>query len=246
MATEIQWTDETWNPVVGCSKISSGCRNCYASEASRTPRLQQFPQYRAVMGWDGTLQWVPEQLSKPKHWRRARKIFVCSMSDFFHINFLTHWREQIFEIMRQCPQHTFQILTKRPYDIPSDLVFPDNAWLGVTVEDYCQVHRIDELKLKQAKVKFVSFEPLLTPLPELNLSGIDWAIIGGESGNQARPCHIEWIDDLIVECREQRVKIFVKQLGRNCWKDGALYPTGTKGTDMDRWPRGLRIREFPE
>ena len=197
MGTLISWTDESWNPIVGCSKISAGCHNCYAAKGAKSSRLQQFPQYQKVKEWDGTVEFVESALLKPLSWRSPKKIFTCSMSDVFHKNVLDEWRDRAFAIMALCPQHTFQVLTKRP-DIMlkyiSELTvlrlkrgLPDhieysrldsvelplqNVWLGVSVENQAAAdERIPLLLQTPAEIRFLSCEPLLE---ELNLEQYLW------------------------------------------------------------------------
>ncbi|MFB2970362.1 phage Gp37/Gp68 family protein [Aerosakkonema sp. BLCC-F183] len=187
MTTSIAWTDESWNPIVGCSKISAGCANCYAASAAKSARLQQFPQYQKVEKWDGTIEFVESQLLKPLSWRSPKKIFTCSMSDVFHENALDEWRDRAFAIMALCPQHTFQILTKRPdimlkyisglttnrlkRALPSNIEYSrldsvklplQNVWLGVSVENQVVAdERIPLLLETPAEIRFLSCEPLL-------------------------------------------------------------------------------------
>lgn len=208
----IEWTDATWNPVTGCSKISAGCKHCYAERLSFRLRAMGKPQY--TNGFELTLQ--PEALDTPRTWTRPRMIFVNSMSDLFHEEVGLDYASRVFAVMNECPQHTFQVLTKRPEIALAQspyLTWSSNIWMGTSVEDSRVVHRIDALRRIPARTRFLSLEPLLGPLPKLNLSGVDWAIVGGESGPRARPMSKEWVTDLRDQCARANVPFFFKQWG---------------------------------
>lgn len=237
MSTKIQWTDETWNPITGCTKISPGCRNCYAERMAK--RLAGRCGYPADDPFAVTIHL--DRLRQPSRWRKPRRVFVCSMGDLFHedVPLLDIWR--VFDVMEAADRHTFQVLTKRPQRMaqaspPQPL---PNVWLGVSVESRDQLDRIDALGDTPAHVRFVSFEPLLGPIHNVDLTGIDWIIIGGESGPGARRCSVVWFRDLVRRARAARVPVFVKQLGSYGWRHPA-------GADPSEWPEDLRVREWPE
>jgi protein gp37 len=210
--TAIEWTESTWNPVTGCNKISPGCKNCYAEILSR--RLKAMGQKNYINGFKLTLQ--PHMLELPLKWKKPQTIFVNSMSDLFHKNVPIDYIKQVFEIMNKAHWHRFQVLTKRAERVAelSDLLhWTSNIWMGVSVENKNYVHRIDYLRKTKAKIKFLSLEPLLSPLKNLNLEGINWVIVGGESGHKARPMEEEWAIDIQRQCYEQNVSFFFKQWG---------------------------------
>jgi len=210
--SKIEWTECTWNPVTGCTKISEGCRNCYAERMAR--RLQAMGQSNYRNGFTLTLH--PHMLEMPLHWRQPRMIFVNSMSDLFHQDVPLEFIRRVFAVMRQATQHQFQILTKRSERLArlsSKLPWPDNVWMGVTVENSDHAVRIDHLRRTNAGVKFISFEPLLSPIRDIDLSGIDWVIVGGESGPKARPMLPQWAMDIRDQCLTTGVSFFFKQWG---------------------------------
>jgi protein gp37 len=203
----IEWTEMTWNPVTGCTKLSAGCKHCYAETVAK--RFWGERKFTDV-------QMHPERLDQPKKWRKPRVIFVNSMSDLFHEAVSVEFIRQVFAVMVACPQHTFQVLTKRSerlLDMSSTLDWPLNIWMGVSVEDERVVERIDDLRQVPAAVRFVSLEPLLGPLDHLDLDGIDWAIVGGESGSGARAMERPWVTSIRRQCRAQEVAFFFKQWG---------------------------------
>jgi len=211
----IEWTESTWNPTSGCTKVSPGCDRCYAERITvRFPR--SFPN-----GFALTLR--PDSLSIPLHWKRPRVIFVNSMSDLFHKEVPDEYVQRVFEVMRSMPQHTYQVLTKRAERlarIAPKLPWPKNVWMGVSVESPAYVWRIEYLRRVNAAVKFVSAEPLLEPLPRLKLEGIHWLIAGGESQAGCRPAEVRWFRDLRDQCRGCGVAFFLKQLGGHPSKRG--------------------------
>jgi len=214
MATvsKIEWTGSTWNPITGCDKISAGCDHCYAERMARRLHAMGQPNYRN--GFKLTLH--PDVLRKPLSWRQPRLIFVGSMTDIFHKDVPFDYLYQLFSVMKQASQHVFQVLTKRSgrlAKLAPDLPWPENVWMGVTVESRQYVRRIDQLRETPAQTKFLSLEPLIGPLPSLNLLGIDWAIVGGESGPGARPVREEWVLDIRDQCQTQSVPFFFKQWG---------------------------------
>ncbi len=210
--SKIEWTECTWNPVTGCTKISAGCQNCYAERMSK--RLKAMGQSNYRNGFDVTLH--PHALKIPLMWQQPRTIFVNSMSDLFHQKVPTKFIQKIFEVMRQTPQHQYQILTKRSNRLAKlneKLDWPQNVYMGVTVEEAKYSFRIDHLRQTSAVVKFLSLEPLLGPMPRFNLDGIDWAIVGGESGPGARPMDYKWAANVRDHCIAADVPFFFKQWG---------------------------------
>lgn len=205
--SSIEWTDMTWNPVTGCTKLSAGCKHCYAETVAN-----RFWGDRAFTD----IQIHPDRLDQPRRWRKPRTIFVNSMSDLFHEQVADSFIKQVFQVMRECPQHTFQILTKRSdrlLDLAHELAWPLNVWMGVSVEDDRVLHRLDQLRDVPAAVRFLSVEPMLGPLDNLDLNGIDWVIVGGESGRGARPMEASWVMSIKRQCRSQGVAFFFKQWG---------------------------------
>jgi protein gp37 len=208
----IEWTDATWNPVRGCTKISPGCKNCYAQVFAE--RFRGVSGHPFEQGFD--LKLVPKALSLPLQWKRSRLIFVNSMSDLFHEGVPDDYILKVFETIRNAPQHQFQILTKRAHRMASfsqNFTIPQNAWLGVSVENKKYISRIDHLRKAQARVRFLSVEPLLGPLGELDLEGIHWVIVGGESGWHARPLDVDWVREIRDQCVRKSVAFFFKQWG---------------------------------
>jgi protein gp37 len=230
----IEWTDTTWNPVVGCRKVSAGCKFCYAERMSA--RLASMAtsaehksgvssagrkaNYKKVVGknrrWTGSVELVEAALGDPEKWRSPRTVFVNSMSDLFHEDVPLEFIQRVFAVMNNQPQHTFQVLTKRPERtaaLDSKLSWTKNIWMGTSVEDERVVDRIEELRKVSAKVRFLSLEPLLGPLENLRLESIHWVIVGGESGPRARPMKTEWVENLRDQCLEAEVPFFFKQWG---------------------------------
>ena len=222
--TKIEWTESTWNPLTGCTKVSAGCQNCFAEVMARRLQAMGQPKYRN--GFKLTLH--PETLNEPYSWKKPRVVFVNSMSDLFHKDVPIKFIQDVFRVMKENPYHVFQILTKRPdvllyYDREGYLEWTHNIWMGVTVEDDTVLHRIDQLRSTGAKVKFLSCEPLLASLPNLNLSGIDWVIVGGESGRNPRPMKEEWVIEIKEQCLTTGVAFYFKQWGgKNKRKNGRL------------------------
>ncbi len=324
--SSIEWTDETWNPVRGCTRVSPGCENCYAERQAHRQSgpggayeglTQKGPHYRKFgtvrfgsPRWTGKIRLVPELLDKPLHWRKPRRVFVNSMSDLFHEDVSDEFISRVLAVCAHAPQHTFQILTKRAdrmrefvhrWDQGERSTMPligvklplPNVWLGVSCEDQ---KRFDErwelLKQTPATVRFLSLEPLLSRIdisaavyardrvtwdgrpgaPHDHVDECHWVIVGGESGPGARPCHVEWIRDIVKQCREAQVPCFVKQLGAKpemSLREWRRLPVGTekwtghegvahdddalgiatlgsrKGSDPSEWPEALRVREMP-
>lgn len=223
----IEWTEATWNPLTGCNKISPGCKFCYAERLAG--RLQAMGQRNYRNGFELTLQ--PHMLELPLKWKKPQMIFANSMSDLFHIDVSLDYIKQVFDVMRRAHWHTFQVLTKRAdrlEALSSQLPWPRNVWMGVSVENEKYTSRIDHLRRTHAKTKFLSLEPLLGPLPGLNFTGIDWAIVGGESGPGARPMEETWIMDIRDQCVAAGVAFFFKQWGGvNKAKTGRLLQNRT-------------------
>lgn len=208
----IEWTEATWNPVTGCTKVSPGCTHCYAERLA--VRLRSMGQNNYRNGFDLTLQ--PQSLELPLRWKTPRVIFVNSMSDLFHKEVPTEFILRVFDIMGRASWHRFQILTKRSerlMQLSSQLAWWPNIWMGVSVENERYTFRIDHLRQTGAVLKFLSLEPLLGPMPNLNLQGINWAIVGGESGPGARAMHQDWALDIRDQCQKSRVAFFFKQWG---------------------------------
>lgn len=202
----------TWNPVTGCTKVSQGCKHCYAERMAK--RLTAMGAERYRNGFSVTLH--PDLVDIPRGWRLPRVVFVNSMSDLFHDDIPLAYIQRVFATMRDCPRHTFQVLTKRSErlaELAPHLPWPENVWMGVSVEDVRVLHRVADLQSVQAKVRFLSLEPLIGPLEHLPLDGIHWVIVGGESGPQARPMRKEWVKDIFRQCRAAKVPFFFKQWG---------------------------------
>lgn len=214
--TQIEWTDATWNPVTGCTKISRGCDNCYAERFSE--RFRGVAGHPFATGFDLTLR--PERLEQPLAWVRPRRIFVNSMSDLFHKGVPRPFIDRVFDTMERATWHTFQVLTKRSSLMRGylsrrycDRRGPKNIWCGVSVEDDRAMSRISHLRATPAGVRFLSVEPLINRVGQIDLTGIDWVIAGGESGPGARPMHVDWVRELRDQCLNQGVAFFFKQWG---------------------------------
>jgi protein gp37 len=317
MPTKIQWTNETWNPIVGCSKVSDGCRNCYAERmAYRLQRMGIYPYHDHPdlepvnkRGWTGLVSLNESAMDKPLHWKKSRMIFVCSMGDLFHESVPFEWIDKVIAVITLCPQHTFQILTKRAdrmleyfklrqpsvrgHNILIEqaalskilleghlvIIPPSNLWLGVTCENQkCADQRIPTLLQIPAAVRFLSLEPLLEDininihyLRDIKRQGFSgyydsgwkepfqWVIIGCESGPSRRPCKLEWVRNIVSQCRAANVPIFVKQLpfplqstktihrpNSNCLDDDIEIYGSYVEHDIEKFPEDLRIREYPK
>ena len=210
--SSIEWTESTWNPVTGCTKISDGCRHCYAERMAR--RLKAMGQKNYANGFKVTLH--PHALNLPLKWKKPQTIFVNSMSDLFHKEVPISFIHEVFDIMTEAYWHRFQVLTKRASrlkKIAAEFSWPDNVWIGVTVENNKYMKRIDHLRNVPAIIRFLSLEPLLGPLPNLDLTNIDWVIVGGESGPGARPMEKDWVMDIYRQCQNAMVPFFFKQWG---------------------------------
>jgi len=210
--SKIEWTEFTWNPVTGCTKISEGCRHCYAERMAK--RLQAMGNARYANGFSVTLH--EDLVDLPRRIRQPRVIFVNSMSDLFHEKIPADFIRRVFATMEACPQHTFQVLTKRTQrlrELATELPWPPHIWMGVSIEDHRVLHRVADLRTIPAQVRFLSCEPLLGPLDDLPLGGISWAIVGGESGPGARPMKRAWVESIRRQCRSADVAFFFKQWG---------------------------------
>jgi protein gp37 len=241
--TQIEWTDATWNPVAGCSVVSAGCTNCYAIEMARRLHAMSVEKYKGLTRrsgkrtvWTGMVREDYAALEIPLRWKKAKKIFVNSMSDLFHEAVTDAFILKVWDVMRQTPHHSYQILTKRPERMAALVrskladVLP-NVWLGTSVENAEVVNRIDALREVPAAIRFISFEPLIGSVGEVDLTGIHWAIVGGESGRMARPIREEWIDEIYDRCLEFDTAFFFKQ-----W--------GTWGADNKRRSKKANGREY--
>lgn len=231
-ATSIEWTEATWNPVTGCTKVSPGCKHCYAERMAK--RLHAMGQPRYAGGFRVTLQ--EDLVEQPLRWRTPRRIFVNSMSDLLHPDVPEEFVRRLFQTMAQAHWHQFQILTKRPerLRVLGTFVWPENVWMGVSVENEDYLWRIKHLRTVPAAVRFLSLEPLLGPLRSLPLAGIHWVIVGGESGPRARPMDPEWVREIRAGCIEQGVPFFFKQWG------------GTRKSRTGRELDGRTWSQFPK
>lgn len=210
--SKIEWTETTWNPTTGCNKVSEGCKNCYAEVMSNRLKAMGVDKYKNNF----KITEHPKELSKPYNWKKSKVIFVNSMSDLFHRQVSLEFIKQVFEVMNENTHHVFQVLTKRPkrvLELQDELFWSHNIWLGTSVEDNKVLERVDTLRKTKAKIKFLSCEPLIGSLNELNLEGIDWVIVGGESGPNARPMKEEWVIDIMDNCKSNKVSFFFKQWG---------------------------------
>jgi protein gp37 len=235
--TQIEWTDATWNPVTGCTKITLGCDNCYAERFAE--RFRRVPGHPFEFGFDLKLR--QDRISQPLQWRKPRRIFVNSMSDLFHKEIPKDFIDAVFSTMEKANWHVFQLLTKRSSLMARYLKgrygegkAPPHIWVGVSIEDAKNTVRLKHLQAAQASVKFVSFEPLLSSVGRVDLSGIDWAIVGGESGPRARPMEEKWAVEIKDQCRKYRVAFFFKQWGGIRPKSGGRL---LRGREWNEYPR---------
>ncbi|MDE2684849.1 MAG: phage Gp37/Gp68 family protein [Chloroflexota bacterium] len=226
--SKIEWTDATWNPVTGCNKVSPGCKHCYAERLSK--RLKATGMAKYSNGFEVTLH--PDTLEIPLRWRKPRSIFVNSMSDLFHVDVPESFIRDVFGVMERADWHRYQVLTKRAErvaELSDGLPWPSQVWMGVSVESKDYAYRIDRLRETDAQVKFLSLEPLLGPLPHLNLEGIDWVIVGGESGPGARPMQPDWAREIRDQCVGAGVAFHFKQWG------GVFKKRGGRELDGRTW-----------
>jgi protein gp37 len=253
-ASRIEWTEITWNPVTGCDRISAGCDHCYALALARRLKAIGQPKYQAdgdprTSGPGFGVTWHWKALEEPYRWGGSRSVFVNSMSDLFHAQVPVAFIDQVLAVCQDTPWHTYQILTKRPGFLAWHLSgflsrhgpLP-NVWFGVSIEHAKTLHRLPRLQQAPAALRFLSLEPLLGPLPNLDLEGIGWVIIGGESGPGARPLDLEWVRDLRDQARAAGMPTFVKQLGSHWARANGGHP---KGGDPTSWPQDLRVRQLP-
>ena len=248
-ATSIEWTDATWNPVTGCTKISAGCDNCYAERFSE--RFRGTPDHPFENGFDLTLR--PARVLQPLRWRTPRMIFVNSMSDLFHKEVPRSFISKVFDTMEQANWHTFQVLTKRSSlmrnfvrDRYKDGKVPGHIWLGVSVEDGTKKSRIRHLQEAPIATRFLSIEPLIGPIGELDLTGIDWVIVGGESGPRARFMDPEWVREIRDQCRKKKVAFFFKQWGGFRPKSGGRKLDGREWNQFPRPAKAATAHKAPE
>lgn len=234
----IEWTEATWNPVTGCSQVSPGCAHCYAKTFAE--RWRGVADHPYEQGFE--LRLWPQRLDQPLRWARPRMIFVNSMSDLFHEDIPFGYLEEVFDVMGRADHHTFQILTKRHErlaEIAPSLTWHRNVWIGVSVENRRFTDRVDYLREVDATVRFISAEPLLGPLADLDLSGIDWLIAGGESGPKHRPMRVEWARELRDRCSEESVAFFFKQWGGHRPKSGGRLLDGRTWDEMPEVRRAI-------
>jgi protein gp37 len=236
--SSIEWTESTWNPVTGCTKVSSGCQHCYAERMAWRLQAMGNPNYAA--GFDVALH--QHMLDLPLRWRTPQRIFVNSMSDLFHERVPTGFILQVFGVMRQAHWHNYQVLTKRPervLELDDLLPWADHIWMGTSVETQDYVLRIDQLRETSAHVKFLSLEPLLGPLDNLDLRGVDWAIVGGESGPGARPMELGWVRSIRDQCAASDTAFFFKQWGGRNKKKAGRHLDGRTWEEMPEMSCGL-------
>lgn len=232
----IEWTDATWNPARGCTKISPGCKHCYAETFAE--RFRGVPNHPFEQGFD--LRLVPEALALPLKWKRGRFVFVNSMSDLFHEDIPLEYIQRVFAVMRAAKQHQFQLLTKRAERLAKlspQLDIAPNVWMGVSIESQAYTHRVELLRRVAASIRFLSVEPLLGPIEDLPLAGIQWVILGGESGHHARPMDPGWVRSIRDQCRQAKVPFFFKQWG------GVIKSRAGRTLDGRTWdemPRGIQ------
>lgn len=233
--SSIEWTEMTWNPTTGCTKISAGCKFCYAEVMSRRLKAMGIEKYK-----DGfKVRMHSDQLNIPYTWKHSKIVFVNSMSDLFHENIPLEFIKQVFVIMNDNPQHVFQVLTKRAerlFEIHKELKWTHNIWMGVSVEDDRVIQRVNLLRKTKAKVKFLSLEPLIGPLKKLNLRKIDWVIVGGESGRKPRPMDVDWVLDIKDKCKKTGVAFFFKQWGGTSKKKTGRKLKGKTWDEMPAFP----------
>jgi protein gp37 len=234
--SSIEWTEMTWNPVTGCDKISAGCKFCYAEVMSKRLKAMGVEKYQNEF----KLTIHEDELATPYTWKKSKVVFVNSMSDLFHKDVPIEFIQKVFRVMKENPQHVFQVLTKRAdvmlyYDKEGWLDWSHNIWMGVSVENSKVMNRIDLLRQTNARTKFLSCEPLIGPLPNLKLKGIDWVIVGGESGRKPRPMKKEWVLDIKQQCEKSDVAFFFKQWGGTNKKKTGNLLDGKKYLEMPEY-----------
>lgn len=229
--SSIEWTEMTWNPTTGCTKISAGCKFCYAEIMSKRLKAMGIEKYKDAF----KVRTHGDQLNIPYTWKSAKIVFVNSMSDLFHKDIPLQFIKKVFAVMNDNPNHVFQVLTKRAerlYEVHKELKWTHNIWMGVSVENDKVINRIDYLRKTKARVKFLSCEPLIGPLPKLNLKKIDWVIVGGESGHKPRPMEPDWVLDIQEQCEKADVRFFFKQWGGRNKKAAGRMLNGRTYDDM--------------
>ena len=241
--SSIEWTEMTWNPTTGCNKVTAGCKFCYAEVMARRLKAMGVDKYKTGF----KLAIHEDALDIPYSWKSPKVVFVNSMSDLFHKDVPLEFIKKVFDVMNKNPQHTFQVLTKRSVILLKynhELTWTPNIWMGVSIEDERVIHRLDDLRKTSALIKFLSCEPLIGPLPNLNLTNIDWVIVGGESGKRKiRPMRTEWVLDIKSQCKESNVAFFFKQWGgTNKKKTGRLL----KGRTYSQMPKRKVRPSYPE
>ncbi len=234
--SSIEWTEMTWNPVTGCDKISAGCKFCYAEIMAKRLKAMGVEKYQNEF----KLTIHEEELATPYSWKKSKVVFVNSMSDLFHKDVPIEFIQKVFRVMKENPQHVFQVLTKRAdvmlyYDKEGWLDWSHNIWMGVSVENETVMKRIELLKQSNARTKFLSCEPLIGPLPNLELKGIDWVIVGGESGRKPRPMKKDWVLDIKAQCEKSNVAFFFKQWGGTNKKKTGNFLDGKKYLEMPEY-----------
>lgn len=248
-SSSIEWTELTWNPVTGCTKISPGCKFCYAEVMSRRLKAMGVDKYSEGF----SIRTHADTLNIPFSWKKPKVVFVNSMSDLFHPDVPVEFIKAVFSVMNQTPQHIYQVLTKRSerlLELSVELSWTDNIWMGVSIENEDYRYREDDLSKTPAKTKFLSVEPLIGPIKKLNLDRIDWVIVGGESGHKARPLKKQWVDDIRLQCENSNVAFFFKQWGKAKFNVNQLDPTintehpqhAKGGCELD----GKIYRQMPE
>lgn len=245
----IEWTEATWNPSTGCDRISPGCDHCYALTLAKRLKAMGSAKYQTdgdarTSGPGFGVALHPDALDVPRRWRQPRVVFVNSMSDLFHAKVPLSFVQQVVQTMRDTPQHTYQVLTKRARRLrllSEQIEWPENVWLGTSVESADELHRIGELRRVRAAVRFLSLEPLLGPLPSLDLSGIGWVIVGGESGSGARPMEPDWVRQIRDQSVEQGVPFFFKQWGGRTPKAGGRELDGRTWNEMPERSIGIAV-----
>ena len=223
-SSSIEWTELTWNPVTGCTKISPGCKFCYAEVMSRRLKAMGVDKYSEGFN----IRTHADTLNIPFSWKKPKVVFVNSMSDLFHPDVPVEFIKAVFSVMNQTPQHIYQVLTKRSerlLELSVELSWTDNIWMGVSIENEDYRYREDDLSKTAAKTKFLSVEPLIGPIKKLKLDRIDWVIVGGESGHKARPLKKQWVDDIRLQCENSKVAFFFKQWGKAKFNENQFDPT---------------------
>lgn len=239
--SKIEWTELTWNPITGCTKISAGCKFCYAEVMARRLKAMGVEKYKN--GFKVTTH--EDVLIEPYRWKNSKIVFVNSMSDLFHPKIPVEFIQKVFKVMNENPQHVFQVLTKRSdllleYDKQGLLKWSHNIWMGVSVEDSRVQHRIADLRKTKARTKFLSIEPLIGPLNKMNLKRIDWVIVGGESGRKPRPMNVDWVLDIQAQCDEAGISFFFKQWGGTSKKKTGRLLNGRTWDEMPEFPELFR------